>query len=66
MGELMSVARLKIQTQGEFPSDESAIENLVDEVINEFQQDGLITDDADVAVLRAEMIGRLQEESKTT
>ncbi len=64
ISELMSVAQRKIQTQGQFLADAGALEDIADEVIDEFRHDGLLTDDADIAGLRAELIGRLRDDLK--
>jgi len=66
IGELMSVVLRKIETQGDFPTDAGAIEDIVEEVLDEFLHDGLITDDTDINVLKAEMINRLKDNLKTS
>lgn len=60
MSELVEAARTRIQTQGEFGSED--VGNVVDEVIDEFTRDGLIDDDENVEALKAELIGRLKSE----
>lgn len=62
IAELVSASRLRMQTQGEFSSE--LISEVVDEVIDEFMRDGLITDDEDIEVLKAEIKGRLENEIK--
>ena len=56
--ELVSAAKNRIQTQGEFSSE--LIPNMADEIIDEFSRDGLISDDEDIEVLKAELINRLK------
>ena len=60
--ELLGAARLRMQTQGELTPDLTL--EIVDEVIDEFMRDGLITDDEDIEVVKAELRERLEEESK--
>ncbi len=58
--KLVQASKNKIQTQGEFSRD--LITEVVDEVIDEFMRDGLITDDEDTAVLAVEVKNRLENE----
>lgn len=58
INELMSAARNRMQTQGEF--DAALLPDIADEVIDEFSRDGLISDDEDVEALKAELISRLR------
>lgn len=57
--ELVNAARLRMQTQGEF--SRFMITDMVEELIDEFMRDGLITDDEDVAVLKTAVVRRLEE-----
>lgn len=50
----------RVHTQGPIISKESYVD-LVDEVIDEFMADGLISDDDDTATVRAELISRWPE-----
>ncbi len=59
INELVSAAKIRMQTQGEFSIE--LIPDVADEVIDEFSRDGLISDDEDVEVLRAELINRLKQ-----
>ena len=58
INELVSAAKTRIQTQGEF--DEFLLPDIADEVIDEFTRDGLISDDEDIEVLKVELISRLK------
>ena len=58
INELVSAAKTRIQTQGEF--DEFLLPDIADEVIDEFTRDGLINDDEDIEVLKVELINRLK------
>lgn len=64
INELFSVAKNRIQTQAEF--DVNLIPEVVDEVIDEFSRDGLINDDEDVEVLKAELINRLKQSNENS
>ena len=58
INELVSAAKTRIQTQGEF--DEFLLPDIANEVIDEFTRDGLISDDEDMEVLKVELINRLK------
>ncbi|MEK7174799.1 MAG: hypothetical protein AAB722_00460 [Patescibacteria group bacterium] len=58
INQLVSAAKTRIKTQGEF--DPELIPDIADEVIDEFSRDGLISDDEDIEVLKAELINRLK------
>ena len=58
INELVSAAKTRIQTQGEF--DEFLLPDIANEVIDEFTRDGLISDDEDIEVLKVELINRLK------
>lgn len=58
INELVSTAKTRIQTQGEF--DEFLLLDIANEVIDEFTRDGLISDDEDIEVLKVELINRLK------
>ena len=59
IAKLLNTARLRIQAHGEFLPD--MFEDIVDETIDEFMRDGLITDDANIEVIKREVVGRLRE-----
>lgn len=50
-----------MQTQGEF--SQYLLDDMIDEIIDEFMRDGLITDDEDVAVVKVEVKKRLERET---
>ena len=58
INELVSSAKTRIQTQGEF--DKFLLPDIADEVIDEFTRDGLISNDEDTEVLKVELINRLK------
>ena len=58
INELVSAAKTRIQTQGEF--DEFLLPDIANEVIDEFTRDGLISDDENIEVLKVELINRLK------
>lgn len=64
INELFSAAKNRIQTQSEFNAD--LLPEIVDEVIDEFSRDGLINDDEDVEVLKAELINRLKQSNENS
>lgn len=47
-----------MQTQGEFSPN--LLDDLVDEILDEFMRDGLITDDEDIAAIKVEVRKRLE------
>jgi len=59
--ELVQAAQLRMQTQGEF--SQYLLDDMIDEIIDEFMRDGLITDDEDVAVVKVEVKKRLERET---
>ncbi len=64
INELLSAARNRIQTQAEF--DVNLIPEIADEIMDEFSRDGLINDDEDVEVLKAELINRLKQSNENS
>lgn len=58
INQLVSAAKNRMQTQAEFSAD--LLPDIADEIIDEFSRDGLISDDEDIEVLKAELINRLQ------
>lgn len=59
--ELVQAAQLRMQTQGEF--SQYLLDDMIDEIIDEFMRDGLITDDEDVAAVKVEVKKRLERET---
>ena len=59
--ELVQAAQLRMQTQGEF--SQYLLDDMMDEIIDEFMRDGLITDDEDVAAVKVEVKKRLERET---
>lgn len=61
VGKLLNVARLKVQMQGEFSRD--MIPSIVEDVIDEFMREGLISDDENLEGLKIEVAKRLEQEN---
>ncbi len=64
INELFNAAKNRMQTQAEF--DVNLLPEIVDEVMDEFSRDGLINDDEDVEVLKAELINRLKQSNENS
>lgn len=58
IAQLVNSARLRMQTQAEFSRE--LIDDMVDELIDEFMRDGLMTDDANIGVIKFEVKKRLE------
>ncbi len=64
INQLVSAAKNRMQTQGEFSAE--LIPDVADEIIDEFSRDGLISDDEDIEVLKAELINRLKNSNENS
>jgi hypothetical protein len=58
--QLADAARSRMQTQGEFSP--ALLEEIADELIDEFMRDGLITDDDDIETLKTDVIDRVKSD----
>ena len=58
--QLADAIMRRMQTQGEYSRE--LLEEITDEIIDEFMRDGLITDDEDTGTLKTDVMDRVQNE----
>ena len=56
--EIVKVARIKIQSQGEFSTD--ILEDVIEDTIDGFRREGIITDDDSIENIKIEVKARLE------
>ena len=60
--EIVKVARIKIQSQGEFSTD--ILEDVIEDTIDGFRREGIITDDDSIENIKIEVKARLEADLK--